>query len=83
MIPDARFADRNLKLEIEELCATARGCYARGWVPATSGNFSVRSGSRVFVTASGLDKGKLAPEDLLEIDSDGAVIYVLMHPASV
>jgi len=63
-----------LQREIEELCATARGCYARGWVPATSGNFSVRSGDRILITASGLDKGKLTAEDLLEIDISGEVI---------
>jgi len=63
-----------LQQEIEELCATARGCYARGWVPATSGNFSVRAGDRIWITASGLDKGRLTPEDLLEIDLDGAVL---------
>ena len=74
MVPDSRFADQDLQREVEQLCDTARGCYARGWVPATSGNFSLRSGSRVFITASGLDKGKLTPEDLLEIDLDGAVL---------
>ena len=63
-----------LRREIEELCATARGCYARGWVPATSGNFSVRSGSGVFITPSGLDKRKLRPEDLLEVDMSGTVL---------
>ena len=66
--------EETLRGEIEELCATARGCYARGWVPATSGNFSVRCGDRVFITASGLDKGKLTAGDLLEIDMDGAVL---------
>ncbi|WP_109487739.1 methylthioribulose 1-phosphate dehydratase [Occallatibacter savannae] len=65
---------QTLQREIEELCATARDCYARGWVPATSGNFSVRSGERVFITPSGLDKGKLTPEDLLEIDMLGSVL---------
>ena len=69
MVPDTN----SLRLEIEELCATARSCYGRGWAPATSGNFSVRWGSRIFITATGLDKGKLTPEDLLEIDLDGAV----------
>lgn len=69
MVPDTASLER----EIEDLCATARGCYARGWVPATSGNFSVRWGSRIFITPTGLDKGKLAPEDLLEIDLDGAM----------
>ena len=74
MVPDTRLPDpEDLRREIEELCATARQCYARGWVPATSGNFSVRWGDRVFITTSGLDKGKLTPEDLLEIDMDGVV----------
>lgn len=70
MVPDTH----SLHQEIEELCATARSCYLRGWVPATSGNFSVRWGSRVFITATGLDKGALTPRDLLEIDLDGAVL---------
>ncbi len=60
--------------EIEELCATARGCYSRGWVPATSGNFSVRWGSRIAITPTGLDKGMLVPADLLEIDMNGSVL---------
>lgn len=75
MVPDTRLSDQDLlKREIEELCATARWCYGRGWVPATSGNFSVRWGSRVFITPTGLDKGTLTPEDLLELDMDGAVL---------
>ena len=64
--------------EVEALCATARWCYARGWVPATSGNFSVRpdiaAPGRVFITASGIDKGTLTPEGLLEIDGEGRVV---------
>lgn len=63
-----------LQSEIDALCATARWCYARGWVPATSGNFSVRAGERVFITPSGLDKGTLQPADLIEIDAEGSVI---------
>ena len=73
MVPDSPDQDV-LRREIEELCATARDCYARGWVPATSGNFSVRWGRRVHITATGLDKGRLTPGDLLEIDMDGAVL---------
>jgi methylthioribulose-1-phosphate dehydratase len=64
----------SLELEINGLCAVARACYARGWVPATSGNFSVRWDSRIYITPTGLDKGTLAPDDLLEIDVDGAVL---------
>jgi methylthioribulose-1-phosphate dehydratase len=60
--------------EIEALCATARQCYARGWAPATSGNFSMRWGSRIAITPTGLDKGKLVPEDLLQIDMSGSML---------
>lgn len=63
-----------LELAAEALCATARWCWGRGWAPATSGNFSVRHGSRVLVTASGLDKGTLIRDGLLEIDLEGRVI---------
>jgi methylthioribulose-1-phosphate dehydratase len=64
-----------LQSELDALCATAQWCYARDWVPATSGNFSAwatDSGSeRIFITPSGLDKGQLTQEQLLEIDREG------------
>jgi methylthioribulose-1-phosphate dehydratase len=60
-----------LRRQAEELCAAARRCAGRGWVPATAGNFSFRDGEsgRILITASGLDKGAISPDDLLEIDS--------------
>jgi methylthioribulose-1-phosphate dehydratase len=60
--------------EIDALCATARWCYAKGWVPATSGNFSARSGGHILITPTGLDKGQLIPADLLEIDLEGRML---------
>jgi methylthioribulose-1-phosphate dehydratase len=74
MVPDTQAADPVKTSEVEALCATARWCYMRGWVPATSGNFSVRSGTHILITSTGLDKGTLAPADLLEINSDGRVM---------
>jgi len=68
--------------EIDALCATARWCATRGWVPATSGNFSVRTNGHIFVTSTGLDKGTLTPADLLEIDLDGRVIAGLGRPSA-
>lgn len=64
----------NLEAAAKQLCATARWCAARGWVPATSGNFSVRDGERMLVTASGLDKGALTRAGLLEIDAASGVV---------
>jgi methylthioribulose-1-phosphate dehydratase len=73
---------QHLKQEIEQLCSTARTCYARGWVPATSGNFSVRSGSRIFITPTGLDKGTLTPAELLEINLEGNAISGQGRPSA-
>jgi methylthioribulose-1-phosphate dehydratase len=57
--------------QAEALCRAAHACARRGWVPATSGNFSFRdevlAPGSVFITASGLDKGAITPADLLEI----------------
>ena len=72
MFPDATL----LEAAAESLCATARWCYTQGWVPATSGNFSVRVDGRILVTASpGLDRGTLTPAGLLEVDLDGRMIH--------
>ena len=70
MVPDTD----SLSIAAELLCTTARWCYSQGWVPATSGNFSVRVGERILVTASGLDKGVLTPDGLLEVDLEGRVL---------
>ena len=69
MVPDRV----SIETEAEALCATARWCYARGWAPATSGNFSVRDrgAARILISPSGLDKGVMMPADLLETDADG------------
>src|SRR5580658_539145 len=72
MVPDTN----SLDLDAEALCATARWCYTQGWVPATSGNFSVRPSAAgcILITASGLDKGTLTPAGLLEVDLEGRVM---------
>ena len=70
MVPDTP----SLQSIAEFLCATARWCHTQGWVPATSGNFSVCVDGRILVTASGLDKGTLTPTGLLEVDANGRVL---------
>jgi len=50
-----------------------RWAAARGWTPATSGNFSVRvDARRIAITASGGDKGALDPADVLVVGLDEA-----------
>lgn len=44
----------------------------RGWVPATSGNFSVRlRDGTVAITVSGAHKGRLTAADIMRVDSQG------------
>jgi methylthioribulose-1-phosphate dehydratase len=62
--------------DIVELCALAHWAAARGWVPATSGNFSVRDDAtgHILISRSGVEKGHMTPSDLLELDEDGRVL---------
>jgi methylthioribulose-1-phosphate dehydratase len=58
----------------EDLVAAGRRFDARGWVLGTSGNFSEVTGRdplRLAITRSGVHKGALAAEDILEIDGTG------------
>lgn len=46
--------------------------HSRGWVPATSGNFSTRlPDGRIAITVSGKHKGRLTESDIMLIDADG------------
>jgi methylthioribulose-1-phosphate dehydratase len=56
------------------LVEVVRRIHARGWAPGTGGNFSVAlPGERLLMTPSGIDKGRVTAEHLLEIDRDGRV----------
>lgn len=57
----------------QALIAAGRFFHARGWVPATAGNFSCRAGAAsILVTASGCHKGELTARDFLRVDLAGA-----------
>jgi len=50
---------------VEEIAAFGRFAALRGWVPATSGNFSRRiDAAHAAVTRSGIDKGAIGPGDV-------------------
>jgi methylthioribulose-1-phosphate dehydratase len=54
---------------IRSVIAIGRWAAARHWVPATSGNISVRiDRNTIAITRSGTDKGALLPADVLTID---------------
>ena len=65
---------QNDALALDELIAIGRFAAARGWVPATSGNFSARlPDGRIAITRSGADKGALVAADFALLDADAPV----------
>ncbi|WP_341325542.1 methylthioribulose 1-phosphate dehydratase [Methylotuvimicrobium sp. KM2] len=55
-----------------QLIEAGRFIDSKGWVPATSGNFSARlSNGNVAITVSGKHKGRLSTEDIMLIAPDG------------
>lgn len=57
-----------------ELTSCVSRLHARGWCDGTGGNFSVvleRRPLRLLITPSGVDKGRLRPEQLLQVGPDG------------
>jgi methylthioribulose-1-phosphate dehydratase len=68
-----------------QIAELARLCYARGWAPGTSGNFSAtvsRDPLRLAITSSGVDKGTLTPGDIVEIDGHGTVLAGSGRPSA-
>lgn len=57
---------------LESLIDAGRRLDQRGWVPATSGNLSVRlDEDRIAITVSGAHKGHLGEKDILLVDAEG------------
>lgn len=46
----------------------------RGWVPATSSNFSFLNQKNIMISRSGVDKSKFSTSDLILVDMNGNVI---------
>jgi methylthioribulose-1-phosphate dehydratase len=58
-----------------QIVAASHAIEARGWAPATSGNYSVRlDETRIAITASGCSKATLSPEDVVEVDMLGRAL---------
>ena len=68
----------------QQLADTGRFFHSRGWVLGTSGNLSSvlsREPLRLLISASGKDKGRLTPQDFLEIDGRGTVLAGAGRPS--
>jgi methylthioribulose-1-phosphate dehydratase len=67
------------------LADLGRSLYARGWVQGTSGNFSAvlaHEPLRLAITSSGVDKGALSADHIVEVDAAANVITGSGRPSA-
>ena len=68
----ATVAEAEFRQRTAELIEAGRVLYARGMVPATSGNLSARlSSGELAITVSGSHKGRLGERDIMRVDARG------------
>lgn len=61
--------------EIRSLvCELCRQFYTLGWVTGTGGSISIRSGDKIYMTPSGVQKERIKPEELFIVDKAGKVL---------
>lgn len=58
----------------ERICELGRAFYALGWVSGTGGGISIAAEGRIVMAPSGVQKERLASEDLFELDNDGEIL---------
>lgn len=69
--------------QVRALIEAGRELHARGWVPATSGNFSARlSESEIALTVSGWHKGKLDETGIMRADMQGRAVGNDQRPSA-
>jgi methylthioribulose-1-phosphate dehydratase len=73
--PEAKELLRPYRHQIEQLRDCGHDFWRRGWSLGTSSNYSIvvnRQPLTLLVTASGMDKGHLGPDDFVLVDAKGA-----------
>ena len=66
-----------------DIADAGRELAALGWTPATSSNFSMRAdATRVAVTISGRDKGRLSETDIMLVDLQGNAVGTDARPSA-
>jgi methylthioribulose-1-phosphate dehydratase len=70
-LSSATLTDRQAR---ELLCDLCRRFYELGWASGTGGGISVKSGDRIFMAPSGVQKERLRPNDVFVLDEKGEVV---------
>ncbi len=69
--------------QLSSLIATTQWAHQKQFTPATGGNFSIRhQTASCFITRSSVDKGKLTPEDFLEINWQKNTVMGIGKPSA-
>jgi len=58
----------------ELVCELCRQFFTAGWVTGTGGSISIRYGSRIYMTPSGVQKERIHPDDLFVLDTSGNIL---------
>lgn len=67
----------------EEICRVCHLLYERGYVVSNDGNVSARTErGTVLITPSGVGKGRMEPDMLVETDLEGHILAGDRHPSS-
>jgi methylthioribulose 1-phosphate dehydratase / enolase-phosphatase E1 len=64
-------ANMEMRELVVQLC---RQFYHLGWVTGTGGSISIRQGSQLYMTPSGVQKERMQPEDLFVLDLEGRIL---------
>lgn len=66
-----------------QIVAHTRELAAKGWTPATAGNFSIRmDANHAAITISGKDKGRLTEADIMVVDMDNTPVATHHRPSA-
>lgn len=73
----------DLQCKIKEIIEAGHFLHQRGWVPATSSNFSTRlNDGSIAITVSGFHKGKLTEDGVMRVDAKGNAIDSDLLPSA-
>jgi methylthioribulose-1-phosphate dehydratase len=66
-----------------QIVSHTRELAAKGWTPATAGNFSIRMDANLAaITISGKDKGRLTEADIMVVDMDNRPVATHHRPSA-
>lgn len=63
----------------ERICELCRTFWQLGWASGTGGGISLRVGETIYMAPSGVEKERLDPDDIFEVDRQGQIAWAPSH----